>query len=384
MEIGDGYRAKRVELADEGLPFARAANINDGFQFEGAERLGREAVEKAGPKVSKPGDVVFTSKGTVGRFALVQPETEQFAYSPQLCYWRSLDPSVLLPRYLYYWMNGPGFFEQVAAVKGQTDMAEYVSLRDQRRMTLPLPPLDEQERIADTLGVLDDKIEANRRMNATLDALARVVFRERFGRFATGDDLPEGWTWSRLKDEFDLTMGQSPPGSTYNEEGEGLPFYQGATDFGFRFPEVRRFCTAPTRTASPGDTLVSVRAPVGLTNLAPFKLCLGRGVAALRHRDGGRSYTYWTADHLRQQFEVFNAEGTVFGSINKRDFGNLRVVAPASAEIEAFESVCSALDDRVEANLRQNETLAELRDRLIPALLSGAVRVGDLPEREVA
>lgn len=73
-------------------------------------------------------------------------------------------------------------------------------------------------------------------------------------------EIPKGWQFSTVGKHFKLTMGQSPPGSTYNESGDGLPFFQGRTDFGFRFPSRRVFCTAPTRLAEVGDTLVSVRA----------------------------------------------------------------------------------------------------------------------------
>src|SRR5689334_10528357 len=91
LEIGDGYRAENSELADNGLPFARAGNINNGFLFDDAELLCEESVKKAGNKISRPGDIVFTSKGTVGRFAFVRPNTQKFVYAPQLCYWRVLD-----------------------------------------------------------------------------------------------------------------------------------------------------------------------------------------------------------------------------------------------------------------------------------------------------
>src|SRR5690606_19654209 len=121
LEVGDGYRAKNSELSDSGLPFARAANINDGFRFADADKFPEDDLHKVGSKKSKPGDVVFTSKGTVGRFAFVTDETEPFVYSPQLCYWRSLSPGALSPAYLYYWMASKEFLEQVDAVKGQTD-----------------------------------------------------------------------------------------------------------------------------------------------------------------------------------------------------------------------------------------------------------------------
>ena len=102
--IGDGYRAKNDELSSQGLPFARVANINDGFRFANADRFPGTCLSRVGNKISEPGDVVFTSKGTVGRFAFVGPDTPRFVYSPQLCFWRVLDTRLIHPHYLYYWM----------------------------------------------------------------------------------------------------------------------------------------------------------------------------------------------------------------------------------------------------------------------------------------
>ncbi|MDE3140287.1 MAG: restriction endonuclease subunit S, partial [Pseudomonadota bacterium] len=181
--IGDGYRAKNDELGDHGLPFARAGNINDGFQFKDADHFPEGNLARVGNKVSRPGDVVFTSKGTVGRFAFVRPSTQRFVYSPQLCFWRALDASVIEPGFLFYWMFGREFFVQFKGVAGQTDMAEYVSLTDQRRMHITLPPIHEQRAIAHILGTLDDKIELNRRMSETLEAMARALFKAWFVDF---------------------------------------------------------------------------------------------------------------------------------------------------------------------------------------------------------
>ena len=183
LKYGDGYRAKNDELATSGLPFARAGNIKDGFQFADADRFPEENLQRIGNKVSKSGDVVFTSKGTVGRFAFVREDTPRFVYSPQLCFWRSRDHELIDPRFLFYWMSGREFFVQFKGVAGQTDMAEYVSLRDQRSMQLTLPPLPEQRAIAHILGTLDDKIELNRRMNETLEAMARALFKSWFVDF---------------------------------------------------------------------------------------------------------------------------------------------------------------------------------------------------------
>jgi type I restriction enzyme S subunit len=154
-----------------------------------------------------------------------------------------------------------------------------------------LPPKSEQHAIAEVLDALDDKIDLNRRMNETLEEMARALFEDWFVDFGPtkaklegwepylkpelwalfpermdDEGKPEGWENVTLGNDFHLTMGQSPPGETYNETGEGLPFFQGRSDFGFRYPENRKYCTAPTRFANADDTLVSVRAPVGDIN----------------------------------------------------------------------------------------------------------------------
>jgi type I restriction enzyme S subunit len=144
LEIGDGYRAKNSELQEPGLPFIRAGDLNNGFDTSGADVLREDSVAKAGTKVSRPGDVAFTSKGTIGRFARVTAHTEPFVYSPQVCFWRSLDREKLHPAILYCWMQSDDLKSQVEAVAGQTDMAPYVSLRDQRQMEVPIFPESQQ------------------------------------------------------------------------------------------------------------------------------------------------------------------------------------------------------------------------------------------------
>lgn len=183
LSIGDGYRAKNSELSDRGIPFARAGNLNSGFDFSNCDYFPKEDLWKVGEKKSQVGDVVFTSKGTVGRFAFVNENTPEFVFSPQLCYWRSLDESVIYPRFLYYWMQSRAFTAQVYAVKGQTDMADYVSLRDQRQMSVTLPEIITQKEIASVFSDLDQKITLLRHQNQTLEKIAQTLFKHWFVDF---------------------------------------------------------------------------------------------------------------------------------------------------------------------------------------------------------
>ncbi|MEN9359803.1 MAG: hypothetical protein RL095_1338 [Verrucomicrobiota bacterium] len=267
-------------------------------------------------------------------------------------------------------------------------------------LPIPTPPLPQQKRIAKILGDLDDKIELNRKMNATLEEMARALFKSWFvdfdpvhakaaGRPPAGMDaetaklfpsefveselgmIPKGWRVGTVGEEFNLLMGQSPPGETYNEIGDGLPFYQGCTDFGFRFPTRRIYCNAPTRVAKDGDTLVSVRAPVGRINMANEECCIGRGVASIRHKNGCTSFTYHSMANLETIFSKFEAEGTVFGSINKQNFENIKIVSPSHEIIAMFEKTAIGLDNQIRIIENQSRSLAKMRDELLPKLLSG-------------
>ena len=271
----------------------------------------------------------------------------------------------------------------------------------------------QQDAVVDVLRGLDDRINLLRETNATLEAIAQALFKSWFvdfdpvrakmeGRAPEGMDdataalfpdaleetelgpVPKGWRYSTIGESFILTMGQSPPGDTYNEAGDGLPFYQGRTDFGFRFPSQRVFCTAPTRLAEPGDTLVSVRAPVGDVNMALEKCCVGRGVAAVRHPNGCRSFVFYATRGLRSRFDLFDSEGTVFGSINKKDFQALPVIEPSGDVLVAFDEIAAPIDRRIVGNEEQIRTLATLRDTLLPRLISGQLRVPEAIEATLA
>lgn len=280
-----------------------------------------------------------------------------------------------------------------------------VSRNQLLELEIDLPPLQEQRAIAHILGSLDDKIELNRWMNETLEAVASAIFKSWFVDFdpvrakAEGRDtglpgeiaelfpdsfenseigkIPRGWNPSTVGSEFNLTMGQSPPGSTYNEAGNGLPFFQGRRDFGFRYPSKRVYCMAPQRFADPGDTLVSVRAPVGKKNMAMERCCIGRGVAGIRHKSGSRSYTYYAMHTLSDRFSRFEAEGTVFGAINKKQFEMLRWLSPGESLVDEFEKIVFPFDEQIEKNTDRSATVKSLRNTLLPKLISGELRVPD-------
>ena len=264
--------------------------------------------------------------------------------------------------------------------------------------SFPVPriPLREQQRIGEIFSALDKKIELNRRINQNLEAMAKQLYDYWFVQFDFPDEngrpykssggkmvwneklkreIPKGWNDGILIDITNITMGQSPDGSSYNEVGEGILFYQGSTDFGIRFPSVRQYTTAPSRLAKKGDILMSVRAPVGSINIANNDCCIGRGLSAINSKLGSMAHLYYILNDLRIAFNQRNAAGTTFGSITKEDLYSLPIIIPSDEVIRAFDKICSPMFDRQMILGEEINILIKQRDELLPLLMNAQVSV---------
>ena len=370
-----------------------------GFNFiapEHAERLANANVRR--------GDVIFTHAGNIGQVSYIPRNSkfDRYVISQRQFYMRC-DPNRSIPEYIALYFNSPEGQHQLLANASQVGVPAIAQpVTYLRTIEIPLPPLREQRAIAQILSILDDKIEVNGRMICTLDVIARTLFKSWFVDFdpvrakierhdpelrrsfadlfpdtlvdSELGKIPQDWKISCIRDQFQLTMGQSPPSHTYNKAGDGIPFYQGRADFSFRFPRRRVFCTAPTRTASMGDTLVSVRAPVGDINMASEDCAIGRGLAALRHNTKNSSYSFYSLRALQKNFVDYEAQGTVFGSIGKKDIGNIPCIVPPTRVIEKAESVLADLDERIKMTEAESQALFAVRESLLPNLVSGRIR----------
>ena len=273
--------------------------------------------------------------------------------------------------FLFYFIANWDFVNLSNSGEGGTRMprADWNYLK-QTRWTIPSPK--EQTAIASVLSSLDDKIDLLHRQNATLEKMAETLFRQWFV-----EEAKENWETGKLVEEFDYTMGTSPPGESYNEESIGIPMYQGNADFGSRFPTNRVFTTDPKRFAEKYDTLVSVRAPVGEQNMANERCCIGRGVAAFRFKKDNSfyTYTYYKIKSLMNDIKQFNETGTVFGSINKSDFENIEITIPDMITISQFQIEVKPIDNKIIINTNQICTLIALRDALLLKFMSREIKI---------
>lgn len=210
-------------------------------------------------------------------------------------------------------------------------------------------------------------------VNKNLEEQAQAIYSKIFV-----EDADSSWPSGVLSDIAEITMGQSPKGDTYNEEGVGTVFFQGRADFGFRFPTRRLYTSDPKRMAQTNDVLLSVRAPVGDLNVAIEPCCIGRGLGAIHSKDGHQSFTLYTMFALRQKLDMFNGEGTVFGSINRNALNSMKVIIPPVGELDLFEGVIAPMDAAIRNNYDEICRLTAIRDSLLPRLMSGELDVSDL------
>jgi len=160
-------------------------------------------------------------------------------------------------------------------------------------------------------------------------------------------------------------MGQSPPGSTYNEEGDGLPFFQGVKDFNYRHPTTRVYCSAPSRIAQPGDILLSVRAPIGQVNVADRVCAIGRGLSIIRARNPRDCrFIEFVLRFLEPSWHAIEGTGSVFGNATKKDLESLILPWPPERERHAIGHILGTLDDKIELLRRMNETLEAMAQAL--------------------
>lgn len=256
------------------------------------------------------------------------------------------------------------------------------------RIRVQCPPPRTQAKIAAILSAYDDLISNNQRRIALMEGMAEEIYREWFvrmrfpgyARASWSKGRPTDWTESTLGSIASFTMGQSPSSEFYNDRGEGLPFHQGVGTYGPRYPRHEVFCSEPGRQARAGDILFSVRAPVGRLNIADTDLILGRGLAAMRHKEGKQAFLYYL---LRVAFakEDVIGNGSIFNSVGKDELARFPVLLPTNDLIDRFEDIAGPIDAQLASLYDSNERLKQTRDALLPRLISGKLKVDHLDIR---
>lgn len=329
-------------------------------------------------------DILFVrsngNKDLIGRSMFIGSLPEPITFSG-FCIRARFKKDYSIPRFYAYVFRSDIIRKTLSAHGGGTNISN-LNQQILTRLQVPCPPIPTQQRIADILSAYDDLIDNNNRRIALLEESIHLLYKEWFvklrfpncDRVKVVDGVPEGWKLSPFEDVCDLTMGQSPPSSSYNNLGNGLPFHQGVTNFGSRFITHQTYCTELKRIAEAGDILCSVRAPVGRLNITLDRIVIGRGLSACRNRQGYQSFQFY---QLKSYFfeEDMIGGGAIFASVTKKQLSEQMMIVPSVPILEAFEKISKPVDQQI-VNLHfQNQKLREARDRLLPKLMNGTISV---------
>lgn len=347
----------------------------------------------------KKGDIFLTRTSEVidelGMSSVALKDYPKATFSGFLKRLRPIHDNVTYPKFMAFYLRSSLFRK---AMTNNAVLTLRASLNEDifSYLGLLLPKYDEQVKIGDFLYLLNEKIECNNRINSKLESMAKTLYDYWFVQFDFPDhngrpykssggrmiynptlkrEIPAGWKDKRLGEIANITMGQSPPGESLNESGEGTAFFQGSTDFGWQFPTIRQYTTKPARRAERGDILLSVRAPVGDMNVANIDCCIGRGLAALNSKEGFQGFLFYVMKYFKTIFDRRNNEGTTFGSITKDDLHSLPLVYPAPELLREYDRIVSKYNQMVFVRSSENLQLTQVRDWLLPMLMNGQVTV---------
>lgn len=366
-----GIGASAVPFSDDLYTYLRITDINDDGTLNMAD-LKSVDDEKACEYLLQPNDIVFARTGaSTGRNYFYDGSDGKFVYAGFLIKF-SIDPSKINPKYVKYFCLSQQYKDWIHSFNTGSTRG---NINAQTLGKMPIPELEreKQDALVEILSSIDAKIKQNNAINENLEQQAKALYQQMFIENTSPD-----WVEGSLRDIADITMGQSPSGSSYNEDGIGAIFFQGRAEFSFRFPTIRLYTTEPKRMACANDILMSVRAPVGDLNIAHTDCCIGRGLAAIHSKTNHQSFVLYTMFSLRKQLDVFNGEGTVFGSINRNSLNDMPILIPSDEAIKEFERIVAPMDAAIRNNYDEICRLQAIRDTLLPRLMSGELDISEL------
>lgn len=374
LKIGSGAtpRGGKKSYIDSGISLIRSQNVLDfAFIYDGLAHINEQQAEKLNNVIVESGDVLLNITGdSVARVCMVEDEVLPARVNQHVAIVRANKELVLGSYLLYFLQLSKPYLLQLAAGGATRNALTKGMIED---LEIEIPYIQEQKRIVSLIDEIQRKIRVNEEINDNLEQQAVAIYSN-----IIIDNADDSWSTGVLSDIAEIKMGQSPKGDTYNEEGIGTVFFQGRAEFGFRFPTCRLFTTDPKRMAQANDALMSVRAPVGDINVAYEDCCIGRGLSSIRSKDSHQSFVLYTMLALREELNVFNGEGTVFGSINRDALNSMPISIPPKAVMDKFEEIVAPMDATIRNNYDEICRLEAIRDSILPRLMSGELDISRL------
>lgn len=325
------------------------------------------------------GDLVLTTEAPAGNVVVIN-DNKKYILSQRVIGLKP-DKRVIDSNYLMYFFMS-NYFKNYLQGYGTGTTVTGISQKNLEFLKIIAPPLEEQQKIAEILSSVDATIEKTEQVIAKTEEVKKGLMQQlltkgightEFKQTEIGE-IPVEWEIKNLVEVAVLTMGQSPSSEDCNEDGQGLVFFQGCSEFGDKYPIPKKYCTNPRKRASKGDILISVRAPVGDLNIAHIECAIGRGLAAIDPINIDRDYLFYYFKLYKDQWQRIQ-QGSTFSAINKNDLESLLVPCPPKDEQMLIVSKLLTLDKKLEIETEQLDSLQILKKGLMQQLLTGQVRV---------
>lgn len=349
------------------VPWIKPEDLDTSLYVVGSKEYLTDDGARLARRVPK-GSVLVSCIGKIGKVAIAGVD---LAVNQQI---NCLVPGPrVVSEYLYYAMR----FEQ-GNLQDQASNTIVPILNKSRfaAVGIPLPPLADQQRI---VAKLDEQMAALDHAQAALDSQSLAVDLAKSGLLCSVLERAASHQTgtASLPSVCDIIMGQSPPGDTYNNLGQGMPFYQGRVDFGELSPATRVWCSTPQKVAEPGDVLLCVRAPVGPTNIASERCCVGRGLAALHCKPMlDPMFLLWTLRAREDKWSKLSA-GSTFEAITRTQLDSFTLLVPGKEEQRTIARKMSEqwqlLLDTSNLIAVRSEQLTHLKAALLDAAFSGEI-----------
>jgi type I restriction enzyme S subunit len=291
----------------------------------------------------------------------------------------------LFGRYLYYVLRSPGVLHDLHSRATGTTV-QGIRQPELRRVRIPVPPMATQRAVAESLGALDDKIALDRRMSETLEAMARTLFTSWFVAFdRSGGVAPADWETVALDEAVEVLAGGTPRTSVPEYWGGPIPWFsvKDAPDPGDVWVlQTERTVTqagldnSAAQVLPAGTTIMSARGTVGKLALVGVPMAMNQSCFGLKSRLGADAYAYFTARTLVAELQR-RAHGSVFDTINRETLSGFSMLMPPIEVITKFEATVRPTLERIKLSLRESRSLVDIRDALLPKLISGELRVPD-------
>lgn len=347
----------------------------------------------------KKNDIVInsTGTGTVGRVYHFMDVPEEKLFTDTHVTTIRIKENKVLPRFLYYQLVHTNYQRYILRtfVSGSTGQVE-LNKSSVEEFPIIFPSIQKQYQIIKPLMYLDQKIKLNNSIIANLEELAQTLFKRWFVDFEFPNEegepyksnggkmveselgmIPEGWNLNKLNEISKLIMGLSPKSSTYNEEGEGLPLLNGAADFDGSSLAPKRYTSDPKRISIKSDLILCIRATIGNLTYSDSEYALGRGVAAIRPYK--REYSELLYHFVLRSINRLKAQatGSVISGLSKPDLENIIILVPNDKKLNEFHNVFSSIQLKQQQLSEENIRLINIRDTLLPKLLSGEIELPD-------